>query len=172
MSYNIIIFNIYMSFLTHTLAGSNRIYLAFYILRQQCCYLSTRGRYSITLTLHSIHSCSWCSYKRNILKVHIYKVRHHLMLYRITCVCIWPTEPAPNSLGLVPLGAFDQSQCVSADPVGALHSHSPPSQSLSFISPRSQQVVIFPFPFISTSPLSSSWKQLNSCSTSRVADDT
>lgn len=41
--------------------------------------------------------------KKKHLKVHIYKVRHHLVLYRNMCMCIWPTEPAPNSLGLVPL---------------------------------------------------------------------
>jgi len=29
------------------------------------------------------------------LKIHIYKVRHHLVLYRITCECFCPTEPAP-----------------------------------------------------------------------------
>lgn len=43
---------------------------------------------------------------------------------------------------------------------------------LEVISPRSQYVLILPLPFISTSPLSSNLKQLNSSSMACVASDT
>lgn len=59
------------------------------------------------------------------------------------------------------------TSCFSSSHASVAGGHSPGP-----LSPRSQYVVIFPLPLMSISPLSSSWKQLNSCRTSRVAAET